>query len=46
MKISMSEITTLPAPLEEDLPAFAAAGFDVGLHASRLPFDVNRPPRC
>lgn len=28
MKISMSEITTLPAPLEEDLPAFAAAGFD------------------
>jgi 2-keto-myo-inositol isomerase len=28
MKISMSEITTLPAPLVEDLPAFAAAGFD------------------
>lgn len=27
MKICMSEITTLPLPLSEDLPAFAKAGF-------------------
>lgn len=28
MKIAISQITTLPTPLEEDLPAFAAAGFE------------------
>jgi 4-hydroxyphenylpyruvate dioxygenase len=27
MKIAISQITTLPAPLEEDLPAYSAAGF-------------------
>jgi sugar phosphate isomerase/epimerase len=39
MKISMSQITTMPLPLVDDLPAFAAAGFD----AVELQIDkVNR----
>lgn len=37
MKISMSEITTLPAALADDLPAFAAAGFaDVEIQVAKV----------